>query len=371
MKKINFLDLKLINKEYKHKLIEEFDYFLDNGWYILGSGVSDFENEYKLFNKTNYAIGVANGLDALILSLKGIGINEKDEIIVPTNTYIATWLAISHLGAIPVPVEPFLDTYNLDHNKIESKITNKTKAILVVNLYGQAAQLDIIKKIAIKYKLFLIEDNAQSQGALCCDKMTGTFGDVNATSFYPGKNLGALGDAGLITTDINTYYEKICYLRNYGSKIKYYNEYLGYNSRLDELQARFLSIKLKNLIRDNLHRKNLAMLYDTILKDCEHIILPKIAENCTSVYHIYMIRTRNRDELMNYLNQKQIQTMIHYPIPPHLQKAYVSLNFKKGSFPIAEEIAETCLSLPIGPHLTLKDVEIVSNEILNFFKNHK
>jgi dTDP-4-amino-4,6-dideoxygalactose transaminase len=369
MKKIEFLDLKKINLNYLKDFHIKLDNLLNEGWFVLGKNVLNFEFEYAKFSKVKYSIGVANGLDALILSLKALNIGNDDEVIVPSNTYIATWLAVSQLGAIPVPVEPKIETYNLDYSKIESAITNKTKAILVVNLYGQAAELEKIKIIADKYKIYLLEDNAQSQGALCNNMPTGSFGIVNATSFYPGKNLGALGDAGAITTNDEIIFEKIKELRNYGSKIKYYNEVKGVNSRLDEIQAAFLSVKLKNLEADNNSRIKLASIYNELLKNVGDLSLPIIAENCTSVFHIYLIRTEKRNQLSEYLLSKGITTMIHYPVPPHLQNSYSEMNYVKGDFPIAEEIANTCLSLPMGPHLGQEDIEIVSNEIINFFNN--
>jgi dTDP-4-amino-4,6-dideoxygalactose transaminase len=371
MKKIEFLDLKKINLNYLKQFHEKLDDLLNEGWFVLGKSVSNFEDEYARFSNVKYSIGVANGLDALMLSLKALNIGKGDEVIVPSNTYIATWLAVSQVGAIPIPAEPKIDTYNIDPSILESVISNKTKAILVVNLYGQSAELDKIKKIADKFNIYLLEDNAQSQGALCNNKPTGSFGIVNATSFYPGKNLGALGDAGAVTTNDEIIYENIKELRNYGSKIKYYNEVKGLNSRLDEMQAAFLSVKLKNLEADNNCRIKLASIYNELLKNVGDLSLPIIAENCTSVFHIYLIRTKKRIQLSEYLSSKGIATMIHYPVPPHLQNAYSEMNFVKGDFPIAEEIANTCLSLPMGPHLIPEHIEIVSKEIINFFNNNK
>jgi dTDP-4-amino-4,6-dideoxygalactose transaminase len=276
-------------------------------------------------------------------------------------------LAITHIGAKVIPVEPNIETYNLDFNLLENAITKNTKAILVVNLYGQAADLFEIKNICEKYNLHLIEDNAQAQGAECNGMPTGSFGIVNATSFYPGKNLGAFGDGGAITTNDIVLFQKIISLRNYGSKVKYYNEVVGYNSRLDEIQASILLIKLKYLNEENEYRKKCAKLYSTELQNINNLILPVISKRCTSVYHIYQIRTNKREELQKYLNANGIQTMVHYPVPPHLQNAYTFLNYKKGDFPIAEEIANTCLSLPIGPHLSIEDIEYVCLKIKSFF----
>lgn len=368
MKKIEFLDLKEINKDYKNSFKEELINILNNGWFILGENVSAFENEYASFSNSKFCIGVANGLDALTISLKALGIGPGDEVIVPSNTYIASWLAITHVGATPIPVEPNIKTYNIDPTLIEAKITQSTKAIMAVNLYGQACELDKIKVICKKHSIFLIEDNAQAQGATCNNIMTGTFGDISGTSFYPGKNLGAIGDAGAITTNNDSYMNLANVYRNYGSRVKYYNEFIGYNSRLDELQAAFLRVKLKDLSSQNDYRVSLSKIYNELLKSNENIILPILANGCTSIYHIFMIRTKSRDKLQKYLKERNIQTMIHYPLPPHLQEAYKSLNFKKGDFPIAEEIAETCLSLPMGPHLTYDDIEYVADNINSFFQ---
>jgi dTDP-4-amino-4,6-dideoxygalactose transaminase len=291
-------------------------------------------------------------------------------VIVPSNTYIASWLAVSQVGAKPVPVEPRIDTYNIDPNLIESAITPATKAVLVVNLYGQAAELQIIERICKQHGIFLIEDNAQSQGAMCNGKMTGAYGVINATSFYPGKNLGALGDAGAVTTDNESLAAAIKMYRNYGSKIKYYNEVKGYNSRLDELQAALLRIKLGFLKKENVYRQVLADSYCKILSSVSGLVLPIVAESCTSVNHVYIIRTEKRDELQQYLTSKNIVTMIHYPVPPHLQSAYKELNYREGDFPIAERIAKTCLSLPMGPHLSIENVTSVSEAIATFFKKN-
>ena len=312
-------------------------------------------------------MGVSNGLDALHLSLKALGIGKGDEVIVPSNTYIATVLAVSYVGAKPVFVEPNIETYNIDFSKIEEAVTPNTKAIMPVHLYGQACEMQPIMDIAKKYNLFVIEDNAQSQGATYKEKITGSWGDINGTSFYPGKNLGAIGDAGAVTTNDENLAEKVKILRNYGSQKKYYNEFIGHNMRLDELQASFLSVKLKYLKEWTLKRQEIGAWYDEALKEIEGLILPKIAEGATHVYHLYVIRTKKRDELQSYLNEKGIGTLIHYPIPPHLQEAYESLGLKKGDFPIAEELAETCLSLPVWPGMGVEHVELISENIKAFF----
>ena len=296
-----------------------------------------------------------------------LGIGKGDEVIVPSNTYIATVLAVSYVGAKPVFVEPNIETYNIDFSKIEEAVTPNTKAIMPVHLYGQACEMQPIMDIAKKYNLFVIEDNAQSQGATYKEKITGSWGDINGTSFYPGKNLGAIGDAGAVTTNDENLAEKVKILRNYGSQKKYYNEFIGHNMRLDELQASFLSVKLKYLKEWTLKRQEIGAWYDEALKEIEGLILPKIAEGATHVYHLYVIRTKKRDELQSYLNEKGIGTLIHYPIPPHLQEAYESLGLKKGDFPIAEELAETCLSLPVWPGMGVEHVELISENIKAFF----
>jgi len=367
--KIQFLDLKKITNFHHQEYIEAIDDVLKDGWFIIGKRLKIFEEEYANYSQTKYSVGLANGLDALILSLIALDIGVGDEVIVPSNTYIASWLAITHAGAIIKPVEPRIDTYNINFELVEAAITNKTKAILAVNLYGQSSELTKLKAICTKYNLYLIEDNAQSQGAKCDNKLTGSFGDINATSFYPGKNIGAFGDGGAITTDNFELLNKIITLRNYGSKIKYFNDVIGYNSRLDELQAAILSIKLKYLNLENEHRVEIARKYNFLLSCVGDLVLPKLAENCTSVYHIYSIRTKKRDDLQNYLNSQDISTMIHYPLPPHLQKAYTHLGYKKGDFPIAEEIADTSLSLPIGPHLSVDETEYICEKINHFFNN--
>jgi dTDP-4-amino-4,6-dideoxygalactose transaminase len=285
---------------------------------------------------------------------------------VPSNTYIATWLAVSYVGAKPIPVEPNIRTYNIDPSKIEEAICKATKAIIPVHLYGQSCEMDAIMNIANKYKLFVIEDNAQSQGASYNGRKCGSFGDVNATSFYPGKNLGALGDAGAITTNNEAIDGTIRELRNYGSKIKYINNIKGLNSRLDEMQASFLSVKLKYLNKWTEERKWLASIYIKNLQGINEIILPMTATGADHVYHIFPIRVMKRDDLQNHLFKANIGTLIHYPIPPHLQNAYHEMDYKNGQFPIAEEIANTILSLPLYPGLGKEEIEYICIEIKKF-----
>lgn len=364
---IPYLDLKKINLKYETAFKDAFEDVLHSGWYILGQSVDTFENEYAIFSQTKHAIGVANGLDALILSLKALGVGAGDEVIVPSNTYIASWLAVSFLGATPVPVEPRIDTYNINPDLIEAAITKKTKVIMPVNLYGQAAELESICKIAKKHNLYIVEDNAQSQGASYKEKPAGSWGDINATSFYPGKNLGALGDGGAITTDNEALNKMVKILRNYGSEKKYYNQVKGFNSRLDELQAALLSIKLKSLTEENNERIKWASVYNTELQGVGDLTLPILAPHASSVYHIYQIRTSKRDELMQYLSKNEIGHIIHYPVPPHLQEAYQEMGFIKGDFPIAEEIAQTGLSIPLYPGICQSHVEYVISTIKHFF----
>lgn len=365
--RIPYLSFEKINTGIKDELKQAFEQFIDSGWYILGDSVKDFEQAYALFNNTEYCIGVANGLDALILSLKALDIGPGDEVIVPSNTYIASWLAVSNVGAEPIPVEPRLETYNINPQLIAEKITPRTKAIMPVHLYGQPCEMDEIMQIAAKHNLFVVEDNAQSQGALCNGKMAGSFGHVNGTSFYPGKNLGAYGDAGAVTTNDPQLEKRIRMLRNYGSEKKYYNEEKGINSRLDELQAALLSVKLRHLNSWTEERQKLAAIYGSGLKDTPGLNLPVTANNCSHVYHIYIVRTNRRKELMEYLKNNEVDTLVHYPVPPHLQKAYTELGYQKGDFPIAETIADTCLSLPLYPGLSGDSVSNIVSIIKDFF----
>lgn len=364
---IPYLSLEPQNECIKKDILLSFEAFFDSHWYVLGNQVTQFEHEYAAFSQTKYAVGVSNGLDALHLSLKALGVGPGDEVIVPSNTYIASALAVSYVGATPVFVEPDMQTYNLDPAKIEEAITSRTKAIMPVHLYGQACEMDRIMQIAVKHNLSVVEDNAQSQGATFNGKITGSFGHVNGTSFYPGKNLGALGDAGAVTTDDETIAHRVRRLRNYGSDKKYYNEEIGHNMRLDEVQAGFLSIKLKYLDEWTKQRQEIARQYDELLQEMGDLVLPVTTQGATHVYHIYMIRTKRRDALQEFLQHNGVGSLIHYPVPPHLQRAYQHLGFRKGSFPIAEEIASTCLSLPLWPGLTRDQVCYVAEQIKRFY----
>lgn len=365
---ISYENLSILNKEFESEFQEKFKNFLEKGWYILGNEVSTFESNFAKYCGAKHCIGVANGLDALILGLQVFDFPEKSEIIVPSNTYIATILAIIKAGHIPVLVEPNIETYNIDYKLIESKICTKTKAIMLVHLYGQSCEMDKIVSIANKYNLEIIEDCAQSHGAKFKGKMTGTFGKIGAFSFYPTKNLGALGDAGAIITSDSALYEKLCALRNYGSEEKYYNKYIGLNSRLDELQAAFLNVKLPFLDKINNHKLKLASLYNNNLTN--KILKPIFANDFSHVFHIYNIRTKRRDELRNYLIKNQIVTEIHYPVSPNNQVGYTQF-FEDKCFSISEEIHKTTLSLPISYATTVEEVNIIIKTINQFFESNK
>jgi dTDP-4-amino-4,6-dideoxygalactose transaminase len=359
---IPFLDLKKINTPYETAFQEKMKSVLENGWYILGEEVKAFESNFATYCGTKYCIGVGNGFDALVLIFKGyieLGkLKKGDEVIVPANTYIAGVLAILEADLIPVLVEPKLETYNIDPDLIQEKITSKTKAILVVHLYGQLAEMEAVNAIAIKHNLLVIEDAAQSHGAIVNSKLqkAGNLSDAAAFSFYPGKNLGALGDGGAVITNDSALAKIVFSLRNYGSEIKYCNDYIGVNSRLDELQSAFLNVKLSHLDSDNEIRRVIARRYLAEINN-EKIVLPYWDLSNNHVFHLFVIRTNNRAELQDYLNQNGIQTVIHYPIPSHKQKALPDYNTL--SFPITEKIHETVLSLPISPVLTAEEVTFI------------
>lgn len=355
---MQFLDMKAPYLELKDELDAAYRRFMNSGWYVLGSEVENFEKIWADYCGTKFCVGVSNGLDALCLGLEAGGVKPGDEVIVQSNTYIATWLAISQVGAIPVPVEPSWKTFSIDPARIEAAITPKTTAIAVVHLYGTPADMDPIMEIAEKYHLFVLEDNAQSQGAIYHGKRTGHLGHAAAFSFYPAKNIGAFGEAGGVTTDDPEIADRIKVLRNYGSRVKYHNEVKGYNRRIDALQAAFLAVKTPHLDDWNARRRQVAKMYFEGLFDISQIILPqsKLEE---SVWHQFIIRVKNRDVVQQKLKELGIPTMIHYPIPPHLSEAYSDMGFKRGDFPIAEEMADTFLSLPIGPHMPDADVQQV------------
>lgn len=364
---IPFISFNETNKVIKSSILAAFETFFDNSWYVLGDAVQQFEKEYAVFNHSKNAVGVSNGLDALFLALKALGLGPGDEVIVPSNTYIASILAVSYTAAIPVLVEPDEHTYNINPALIEAAITSRTKAILPVHLYGQACDMSTIMAIAESNHLLVVEDNAQAHGASWEKKLTGSWGHINGTSFYPGKNLGAFGDAGAITTDDEILAQKIRVLRNYGSQKKYHNETIGYNMRLDECQAAFLSVKLPYLQHWTAQRQASAKYYNLALAGIGDLVLPFVANEATHVYHLYVVCTSYRDTLQQYLQKKGIGTMIHYPVPPHLQQAYSSLGLKKGDMPLAEKIAATCLSLPVWPGMKEEELFYVSECIRKFF----
>jgi dTDP-4-amino-4,6-dideoxygalactose transaminase len=360
---IKFLDLKAINDSFEPQLTTSIKRVLASGWYLLGEEVKSFEQEYASYIGTSHCIGVANGLDALRLILKAYiemgAMKEGDEIIVPANTYIASMLAITDNRLIPVLVEPDIKTYNINPYKIEEKITRRTKAIMIVHLYGQNAMSPEIQHLVEKHNLKLIEDNAQAQGCLYQNKRTGSFGDAAGNSFYPGKNLGALGDAGAITTNNDELAEVVRSIANYGSRIKYENQFKGLNSRLDEIQAAILRVKLSRLDEDNQRRRKVAEYYINNIKN-QKIILPlaaseqSVSSYLEHVWHVFLIRTEQRDTLQRYLLESGIQTMIHYPIPPHKQKAYKE--WGNLSLPITEKIHREVLSLPMSPLMNAEEL---------------
>ncbi len=360
---IDYENLGKLNQPFFEEYEKSFHETLTSGWYVLGKNVENFENAFANYTGSKYCVGVASGLDALILGLRAFDFEAGDEVIVPSNTYIATILAIVHNGLKPVLVEPDINTYNIDPAKIEEKITDRTRAIMVVHLYGKSCEMDKVSAICKKHNLKLLEDCAQSHGAKFKNQQTGTFGDFGCFSYYPTKNLGALGDAGSVTIDSEALYGKIKKLRNYGSSIKYKNDVVGYNSRLDEVQAGFLSIKLKHLDEINNHKRRLAGIYLSDLKD--DFIKPVVHSDYFDVYHIFNIRHPKRDELKEYLFQHGIKTEIHYPIAPHKQEAMIGL-LDEDEYPISEEIHQTTLSLPISYFHTEEDVNRVV-EVMNKF----
>lgn len=360
---VPFLDLGAAYKELQSEIEPAVLTSMRAGWYILGSEVESFENDFAAYSEASHCVGVANGLDALHLALRAMDIGPGDEVIVPSNTYIATWLAVSQCGAIPVPVEPVEATFNIDPNLIEAAITSRTKAILPVHLYGQPADLDAILAIARKHNLKVLEDAAQAHGARYRGKRIGAHGDAVAWSFYPGKNLGALGDGGAITTNDPEIADRIRVLRNYGSRVKYVNDVQGFNSRLDAIQAAALRVKLKYLDEWNARRSEIAARYRAALVNSE-FVLPAVPVWADPVWHLHVIRTSQREALQRHLAEVGIGSLIHYPIPPHLQSAYASLGYKPGDFPIAEAMANEVLSLPIGPQLTRASVDKVISALL-------
>lgn len=361
---IKFLDLQAVNARFQDEITARFNAISDSARYLLGEENANFCKHFSAFCGTNYALGCGNGLDALRLIIQAYGFSKGDEIIVPANTYIATILAITENGCTPVFVEPDINTYCIDPDLIEEKISERTKAILVVHLYGQACDMAKIWELAKKYNLKIIEDSAQAHGACYQNKKVGNLGDASGFSFYPGKNLGCFGDGGAVTSNDEELYLKVKAIANYGSHIKYHNIYKGINSRLDEIQAAVLDIKLKYLDEDNAKRRIIAEKYCTSIHN-PAIILPQVKDKNSHVWHVFVVRTAKRDALQNYLKEKGIETIIHYPIPPHKQEAYKEYNAL--SLPITEKIHREVLSLPISPVMKENEAEFVI-ETLNSWK---
>lgn len=371
---IPFLNIHASYAELKDEFDASYHRVMDSGWVLLGKETDSFEEEFATYCEAKHCIAVGNGLDALRLILQAWDIGPGDEVIVPSHTFIASWLAISALGAKPVPVEPDESTYNINPLRIEAAITGRTKAIMPVHLYGQPADMDPIMDLAAQHGLKVVEDNAQAQGARYKNRRTGSLGHAAATSFYPGKNLGAFGDAGAVTTNDDALADRVRMLRNYGSKVKYQHEFQGINSRIDELQAAFLRVKLRHLDEWNARRKALAAEYLVHLSELSSQLfsisgfplLPTVPVWADPVWHLFVIRHAARDALQKHLGEHGIQTIIHYPIPPHLSGAYANLNLKSSALPTAEKMASQVLSLPIGPHTSIADVETVAAAVNKF-----
>lgn len=363
--KIPFVSFRPMEKELEKDLREAFERVFSNSWYIDGLEDEKFEKAFAEYCNRKYCVGVGNGLDALMLALKALGVGAGDEVIVPSNTYIATALAVTYVGATPVFVEPNIRTFNLDSSKIEPAISDKTRAIIPVHLYGQACDMDSIMEIAKKYNLYVIEDCAQAHGATYKEKVIGSFGDAACFSFYPGKNLGALGDAGALVTNNIELASKVRALGNYGSDYKYHHIYQGHNSRLDEIQAAFLAAKLPHLERMNEERRRIARCYLEGINNPE-VILPYTLKDVVPVWHIFGLRCKRRTELEKFLNEAGIGTNKHYPIPMHLQDCYKDLKYKKGDFPIAEEISETELSIPMYYGMSEEQIQYIIDNINEF-----
>lgn len=362
---VPFVTFKPLEEKLNTDLRTAFERVFNRSWYIEGEECTNFEKYFATYCNATYGIGVGNGLDALTLALKAFGIKQGDEVIVPSNTFIATALAVTYAGATPIFVEPDIQTFNIDPRKIENKISPHTKAIIPVHLYGQACDMDPIMQIAKRYHLYVVEDCAQAHGAKYKGQIVGTFGDASGFSFYPGKNLGALGDAGAVITNNQELATKVRSLGNYGSDYKYHHIYQGNNSRLDEIQAAFLLAKLPYLDEVNENRRQIASKYLEGIHN-DNVILPFVSTFCTPVWHIFAIRTNRRAALEKYLNDSGIGTNKHYPIPIHLQKCYANLGYKKGDFPIAEELSETELSLPMYFGMSDSEIQYVIDKINSF-----
>ena len=365
MKSIQFLDIGRLHQSIREPLDAAYHRVMASGWFIMGPELEAFEAEFAQYCEVKHCIGVGNGLDALHLLLRAYGIGPGDEVIVPSNTFIATWLAVTQCGATPVAVEPSIDTHNIDPALIASAITSRTRAIMPVHLYGQPADMDPINQLAAEHGLIVIEDAAQAQGARYKGRRVGSLGHAAATSFYPGKNLGALGDGGAVLTNDDAIAEKVKQLRNYGSKVKYQHDLAGYNSRLDEMQAAFLRAKLAVLDEWNAQRREIAAQYSMLLAGAD-INLPFFPEYTEPVWHLYVIRSKQRDALKMHLEQQGISTVIHYPIPPHRQACYQG--FQENSFPMADVLAGQVLSFPISPTMSAEEVKLVAHAVLNFYE---
>ena len=361
---IPFLDLGAAYRELKPEIDATVSRVLESGWYILGPEVEAFEAEWAAYCDAKHAVGLANGLDALTLALRALNIGPGDEVIVPSNTYIATWLAVSGVGATPVPVEPDMATHNIDPKRIEAAITSRTRALLPVHLYGQPADMDPILDIARRHGLRVIEDAAQAHGARYKGKRIGAHGDIVCWSFYPGKNLGALGDAGAITTNDSALAERVALLRNYGSRQKYVNEEPGVNSRLDPIQAAVLRVKLGVLDKWTEKRRAVAAAYTVGFAECD-LILPHVPDWAEPAWHLYVVRMSDRERLQGRMTEAGIGTLIHYPIPPHMQRAYADMEILPDTFPLARDLAREVLSLPMGPQLGLDQVQDVVHALKN------
>src|SRR5687768_14281492 len=365
--KVPILDLKPAYDELRSELDAAYHRVMDSGWVLLGRELEAFEAEYAASVDVKHCVGVANGLEAMQLVLMALGLKAGDEVIVPSHGYIATWLAVTHVGATPVPCEPDAKTYNLDPERITALVTPRTKVILPIHLYGQTADMKAINTVAEKHGLFVLEDAAQSHGATCNGTAAGALGHAAGVSFYPSKNLGAMADGGAVTTNDDVLADKLRHLRNYGSKVRYQNEYLGMNSRLSELQAAFLRVKLPRLEEWNSRRAALAQRYLERLHGIGDVVLPVVASWARPVWHLFVIRTSRRDALQKHLAEKGVGTQIHYPVPPHLSRAYANAGWKKGEFSLAERYASEVLSLPIGPHTSSQQVDYVCESIREFY----
>ena len=363
---VPFLDLKAQYRELQEQLDAAYHRVAESGRFILGPEVEKFESELAAYCEAKHCVGAGNGLDALHLILRAAGIGSGDEVIVPGNTYIATWLAVSYAGATPVPVEPDERTYNIDPDKIEAAVTKRTRAIMAVHLCGQPADMDAINEVASRHDLRVIEDCAQAHGARYKGARTGTLGFAAAFSFYPGKNLGALGDGGAVTTNDDDLARRVRIIGNYGSEVKYYNEAKGINSRLDEFQAAFLRVKLARLDEWNSHRQQIAKDYLQALEGVANLTLPHVPAWADPVWHLFMVRHPKRDLLQKHLTANGVGTIIHYPLPPHLQKAYAELGYTRGAFPISEKLADEVLSLPMSAHQTAEETSYVVQQLSAF-----